>query len=115
MRKLIYIAILLLLAGCTRQEEKDWIIGKWRIVGCSYVNNRTGESGECSPGFKTWEFLERGNVIVDDDRSVPYWHKNGHVSIDGTIYDEVVYGRDRMQLEQKGVAGVTTYTFKKEN
>lgn len=115
MRKLIYLAILLLLSGCTRQEEKDWIIGKWRVVGCSYVNNRTGESGDCSPGFKTWEFLERGNVIVDDDRSVPYWHKNGHVSVDGTIYDEVVYGRDRMQLEQKFVAGFTTYTFKKEN
>lgn len=113
MRKILFMAILLLVAGCSREEEKDWIIGKWQVVSCTYVNNRTGEKGDCSPGFRTWEFLERGNVIVDGGRSVPFWHKNGHVSIDGTIYDEVVHGRDRMQLQSAGVAGVTTYTFNK--
>lgn len=111
MRKLMYIAIILLLAGCTRQEEQDWIIGKWVIVSCTYVNNRTGERGDCSPGFTTWEFLERGNVIVDGVRFVPYWHKNGHVHINGTTYEEVAHNRDRMQLQHVGDAGVTTYTF----
>ena len=111
MRKLIYMAVLILAAACTR-EEKDWIIGRWSVVSCTYENNK-GEKGECPPGFMTWEFLERGSVIVDDGRSVPYWHKNGHVSVDGTIYDEVFGGRDRMQLQLQGVGGVTTYTFRK--
>lgn len=111
MRKILFMAFMLLVAGCSREDEKDWIIGKWEVVSCTYVNNRTGEKGDCSPGFKTWEFIERGNVFVDDGSPLPYWHKNGHVSIDGTIYDEVSHGRDRMQLQYNSVAGVTTYTF----
>lgn len=112
MRKYIIIfAFILMVAGCTRKEEKDWIIGKWEVVSCTYVNDITGKRCDCSPGFKTWEFLERGNVIVDGERSVPYRHVNGHFSVDGTYYDEVVHGRDMMQLQEKGV----TYTFNRRD
>lgn len=114
MKKILLLAFTLLVAGCHPEEETDWIIGRWSVVSCSYENTRTGKKGDCSPGFKTWEFLSRGSVIVDDDRSVPYWHKNGKVNVDGITYEEVVYGRDRMQLQQVGLAGVTTYTFRKE-
>lgn len=113
MRRTLILALLLLAAGCTREEETDWIIGRWSVVSCTYENTRTGERGECPAGFVTWEFTERGTVIVDDARSVPYWHKNGRLNVDGTIYEEVAYGRSRMQLEQRSVAGVTTYTFRK--
>lgn len=52
MRKYIIIfAFLLMVAGCTRQEEKDWIIGKWEVVSCTYVNDITGQRCDCSPGF----------------------------------------------------------------
>lgn len=113
MRRTIIIALLLLVTGCIREEETDWIIGRWSVVSCTYENHRTGETGECPAGFNTWEFTERWRCFVDDARSVPYWHKNGIVNVDGVAYEEVVGGRSRMQLRQVGVAGVTTYTFRK--
>lgn len=112
MKRFIILLAILLVAGCTEEEEKDWLIGKWYVSGCTYVNERTGEKGRIdNPGFKSWEFTERGKVIVDGDKVQDYWHKNGKISIESVVYDVVLHGRDVMQLEQKGFSSVTTYTF----
>ena len=114
MKRFIILLAVLLVAGCTKEEEKDWLIGKWYVSSCTYVNERTGEKGRIdNPGFKSWEFTERGKVIVDGDKVQDYWHKNGRISIGSVVYDEVAHGRNMMQVEQKGFSSVTTYIFRR--
>ena len=110
-RILILITALLLVAGCTRKEETDWIIGKWYVVSCTATNISTGKQTDIDPEFKTWEFTQRGKLIVDGDRVLDYWHNDGKVSIESVIYEEVMHGRNRMQLRHNDVYSVTTYTF----
>ena len=112
MKRILIALALLLVAGCTKEDEKDWLIGKWYVSGCTYETDRGKEKVD-NPGFKSWEFTERGTVIIDGDRTEDSWHKNGHISIGSVVYDEVTHGRDVMQLEQKGVRAVTTYTFRR--
>lgn len=110
MKRFIILLALLLVAGCTKEDGKDWLIGKWILSGCTYETERGKEKVD-NPGFKSWEFTERGKVIVDGDKVMDYWHRNGHISIESVVYDVVLHGRDVMQLEQKGFQSVTTYTF----
>jgi hypothetical protein len=110
MKRILIALVFLLVAGCTKEDEQDWIIGKWYVSGCTYETDRGKEKVD-NPGFKSWEFTERGKVIIDGDRTEDYWHKGGRISIGSVVYDEVVHGRRMMQLEQKGVRAVTTYTF----
>lgn len=111
MKRILIALAFLLVAGCTKEEEKDWLIGKWYVSGCTYETERGKDV--YNPGFKSWEFTERGKVIIDGDRTEDYWHKNGHISIGSVVYDEVAHGRNMMQLEQKGVRAVTTYIFRR--
>ena len=110
MKRILILLAFLLVAGCTKEDEKDWLIGKWILSGCTYETERGKEKVD-NPGFKSWEFTERGKVIIDGDRTEDYWHKNGRISIGSVVYDEVAHGRNMMQVKQKGVRAVTTYTF----
>ncbi len=112
MKRILILLALLLVAGCTKEDEKDWLIGRWYVTGC-YNDAGRGMEKVDNPGFKSWEFTERGNVIIDGDRTEHYWHKNGHISIGSVVYDVVLHGRDMMKLEQKGVRSVTTYIFRR--
>lgn len=114
MKRIIIALALLLVAGCTKEDGKDWLIGRWYVSGCTYVNERTGEKWKIdNPGFRSWEFTERGKVIIDGDRTEDYRHKNGRITIGSVAYDEVAHGRDMMQIEQKGFQSVTTYIFRR--
>ena len=110
-RILILITALLLVAGCTEKEEVDWLIGKWYLASCKTENLKTGDKFKIDPGFKTWEFTRRGNIIIDGDRVMDYWHKDGKVSIESVIYEEVMHGRNEMQLMHKDAYSCTTYSF----
>ena len=52
-------------------------------------------------------------IISNGEKVLDYWHRNGHISIESVVYDEVLHGRDVMQLERKEVRAVTTYTFRR--
>ncbi len=112
MKRFIILLAILLVAGCTKEEEKDWLIGKWYVSSCTYVNGRTGEKGRIdNPGFNTWEFTERGKVFIDGDRKEDYWHKDGRIKVGSVLYYEVLHRRDLMQLEERNQYSVTTFTF----
>ena len=111
MKRILIALALLLVAGCTKEDEKDWLIGKWYVSGCTYDAGRGKDV--YNPGFKSWEFTERGKVIIDGDRTEDYRHKNGRITIGSVAYDVVLHGRDMMQLERKGFNSVTTYTFRR--
>lgn len=115
MKRIITILAFLLVAGCAKKDEeneRDWIIGKWDLISCTYVNERTGEKGTImNAGFKSWEFTEDGTVIIDRYIVQDYWHKNGQICVQSIVYDEVAHDSHMMQIEQSGFSGVTTYTF----
>ena len=101
----------LLVAGCTK-EEQDWLIGRWFVTECSYVNEKTGGSGKCDPGFDMWEFTDRGRLLVDGGKVVQeYRHTEGHIIIEAVVFDIVKHEGEMMWLEHKSVNGVTFYTF----
>lgn len=68
----IVIASLLLAIGCARKDETDWIIGKWYLTACTYVNKSGGHGVITDPGFKSWEFTARKTVIIDGERVQSY-------------------------------------------
>lgn len=112
MKRCLIILAFLLLASCIRQDQQDWLIGKWNLSSCTYVNFKTGETGTIrDAGFKSWEFTEKGTVIIDGYIVGDYWHRDGQICVQSTIYDEVANGRDRMTLEHRSLYAVTTYIF----
>ena len=111
MKWILILLAFLLVAGCTKEDEKDWLIGRWFVTECSYVNEKTGAKGKCDPGFDMWEFTDRGRLIIDGGIVEPYSHKDDKIIIESVVYDIVGHGRDMMKLEQKGFNGVTFYTF----
>ena len=110
MKRILIALAFLLVAGCTKEDEQDWLIGKWYVTGCSYDAGR-GKENVYNPGFKSWEFTERGKVIIDGDRMQDYRHTDGKIFIEMVAYDVVGHGRNSMWLERKGFNSVTTYTF----
>jgi len=114
MKGILIALAVLLVSGCTPKEEEktDWLIGRWFVTDCSYVNRKTGERGKCEPGFDMWEFTETGRLLVDGGKFVQeYRHTDGRIDIDSVVYEIVAHGRDMMQLEQRGVNGSTFYAF----
>lgn len=114
MKRILILLAFLLVAGCTREEEKDWLIGKWHLSGCTYDAGR-GKEIVRNAGFKTWEFNEWGMLIVDGDkeRMQRYLHRDGCIYIGGVVYDEVIHGKNVMQIERRETSAVTTYTFRR--
>ena len=112
MKRCLIILAFLLVASCIREDQQDWLIGKWNLSSCTYVNFKTGETGTIrDAGFKSWEFTEKGTVIIDGYIVGDYWHRDGQICVQSTIYDVVAYGEDMMSLDYKSLNGVTNYIF----
>ena len=110
MRKIVILTIVLLLSGC-RKVEQDWLIGRWFVVECSYINEKTGESGDCDPGFDIWEFTDTGRLIIDGGTVSSYSHNETEIIIGNTVYDIASHTKEKMKLEHRSLNGITFYSF----